>query len=515
LEEGSEAIMKSESFLRHAAVYGLASLLVQAAGFVLLPLYTRCMSKEDFGALEVVVRLAETVSTVLLFGGLRQALLTFYQQADDEQARRRFVGSALLLVVAGCVVGGVIALPLSGPLSLWLGGTDRGLRPDLIRLAVLGILLEPLSLLPMALFQARMRSTTFVWVTVGQFLVRVTLSVAFVAGLGWGAMGVLAATAMTGALFGGALTIRELRHGAAWPDAQTLRSFLAFSLPFLPGGLCFFVLHHGDRFFLLRSCGEAEVGTYGLGYRLAMAVGMFSLTPLYQVWAARMYDVARREDAALVFGRALTRILGAYLFVGLGLVLFQDEAVALLGGRAYAEAATVVAPVLLACLFQAASSLMDAAFYIRRRTGLKLGITLAATAVMLFLYATLIPAWGSVGAALATLGGFAFLAVCTYFVTQRIFPVRYEWGRLLTAFALALGLWLAARGLPLGSWSIAAKAGLWLLWPSLLWLAGIVSSGEKQQLLALLGSIRAWLRRTETSPIDGAKGSQHAPVTAA
>ena len=67
--------MKNQAFLRHAAVYGLATLLVQAAGFVLLPLYTRCMSKVDFGALEVAGRLAETVGTVLLFGGLRQALL--------------------------------------------------------------------------------------------------------------------------------------------------------------------------------------------------------------------------------------------------------------------------------------------------------------------------------------------------------------------------------------------------------------------------------------------------------
>ena len=60
------------------------------------------------------------------------------------------------------------------------------------------------------------------------------------------------------------------------------------------------------------------------------------------------------------------------------------------------------------------------------------------------LYIVLIPPYGGVGAALATLGGFAFLAVCTWRVTQWIFPVRYEWPRLAAAIALTAGLWLAS-----------------------------------------------------------------------
>ena len=46
-------------------------------------------------------------------------------------------------------------------------------------------------------------------------------------------------------------------------------------------------------------------------------------------------------------------------------------------------AALVIPPVVLGCLCQSASSLMDAGLYVRRRTGLKLGVTLATTAVML------------------------------------------------------------------------------------------------------------------------------------
>jgi O-antigen/teichoic acid export membrane protein len=458
---------------------------MQAGGVVLLPLYTRCLNPADYGVLEVLGRLAETVAPLLLFGGFRQALLTFYQQSSNEAERRQVVTTTLVLIAATCLLGGGPVLVLAGPLSQWLGGTlgqdGAAVSANLLRLAVLAILLEPWSLLPLALVQARVESTTFVFITLSQFVVRVTLCVVLVAWLQWGVAGVLAASVLTGAAYGIGLSLRELSRGRDRPRAAHVWAMVRFALPFVPGGLCFFLLHHGDRFFLLRWGGPEEVGLYALGYKLALAVGMFSLSPLYMVWSTRMYGVARQADAPEVFGRAFTRILAAFLAVGLVLCVFQDEVVRLIAGPAYANATRVVPLVVLACFFQAAASLMDAAFYVRRWTGLKLAITLAATAVMLALYFLLIPPYGSLGAALATLGGFAFLAVCTWWVTQRIFPVRYEWPRLAALMALTVGLCLASRALHVGGWGLAAKVGLVLCWPLAVWYTGIASPDEKDQ----------------------------------
>jgi O-antigen/teichoic acid export membrane protein len=411
--------------------------------------------------------------------------LTFYQQSSHEVERRQIVSTTLGLFAFTCLLGGGPVLLLADPISAWLSGVlgqgQTVISPGLLRLAILGILLEPWTLLPLALIQARVESLTFVLITLTQFFVRLALCVVLVAWLDWGVAGVLTATALTGALYGTVLSVRELARGSARPHFAQVRALLRFALPFVPGGMCFFLLHHGDRFFLLRWAGREEVGFYALGYKLALAVGMFSLTPLYMVWSTRMYAVARQPDAAQVFGRAFTRILAAYLLVGLTLCLFQDELVALIAGPAYAAATRVVPPVVLACFFQAGASLMDAAFYVRQRTGLKLCITLGATAVMLVLYLVLIPPYGSLGAALATLGGFAFLAVCTWALTQRLFPVHYEWPRLGALVGLTATLWLLSRGLPVGGWAIAVKAALLLAWPLLVWYTGLVTPQEKEQ----------------------------------
>jgi O-antigen/teichoic acid export membrane protein len=479
------------SFVRHAAVYGLCNLLVQAGGVVLLPLYTRFLSPADYGVLEVLGRLAETVSTCLIFGGLRQALLTFYQQSSGEAERRRIVTTTLALMGLTCVLGGGLVLAAAGPLSRALGhalqSQGAGVSAGLLRLAVLAILLEPLAIIPMTLIQARLQSTLFVTVTLCQFGVRLTLCVALVAGFGWGVTGVLLATVLTTSAFGVGLCVWELTRSLGRPEWGQVRALLRFALPFVPGGVGFFILHHGDRFFLLRY-GPEEVGLYALGYKVAQVVSTFSLTPLYMVWSARMYAEARSPEAPAVFGRAFTRILAAYLLVGLGLCLFEQEAMAVLAGPAYARATEVIPIVLVACFFQAASSLMDAAFYVRHRTGLKLGITLTATVLMLLLYTLLIPRFGGRGAAWATLLGFAFLAAHTWRTTQRVFPVRYEWPRLLALAALAGALGLAGRWLPAQAWAWPVKAGLWLALPLLAWQVGLISGAEK-------GYVRSLFRR--------------------
>lgn len=468
--------MAEKSFLKHAAVYALGELLVMAGGFVLLPIYARRLTVDEFGLLEVLERLAEVAAVCLLARGIPLAMFTHYKQSPDDIGRRRAVGAGLLLALMAAFVGAGL-LALAAP---WVGALVALDRPLLLWAAVVAVLIDGLTVVVQAANQARLQSRFFVTVAFAQFLTKVGLCLLFVVGFGWGVEGVILASLVRAVIFAAALGFGEWRQGALWPDRQTLRAMTSFAWPFLPTGLCFFVLNSGDRFFLVRHGGPGEVGVYGLGYRLALLVGLFSLTPLNRVWSARLYDAAEDADASRLFGQMATRILGAYLFVGLALCLFQDEVIRVFAGENFSKATDIVAPVVLAYWFQAASVLMEAVFYVRRQTGLKSWIALASTLVMLLCYAILIPPYGAWGAALATLIGFVFHAGLTWGVAQRVFPVHYEFGRLAIQVGLAGGIWLVSRCLDPGSWAIPIKTGLWLLWPIGLWLLGAISPLEKQ-----------------------------------
>jgi O-antigen/teichoic acid export membrane protein len=172
--------MAKGSFLRHACIYGAGNLLVYAAGFVLLPLYVRCLTPGEYGTLDVLNRLGEVVLLCLLFKGLRLALITFYSQAKDEAGRRAVVGTSLLFTLLFLGAGGAAAC-LAAESICRLG--DLG-DPDLLRLAVVAVFLESYCVLLLSLAQARVESLFFSLVSIGQFVVRVAGCLALVTFLG-------------------------------------------------------------------------------------------------------------------------------------------------------------------------------------------------------------------------------------------------------------------------------------------------------------------------------------------
>src|SRR5262249_26454802 len=58
----------------------------------------------------------------------------------------------------------------------------------------------------------------------------------------------------------------------------------------------------------------------------------------------------------------------------------------------------------------------------------------------------LIPRFGSMGAALATLIAYVLLAGATYVVNQRIYPIPFEMWRFAIAFFVGLAIYLGANG---------------------------------------------------------------------
>lgn len=475
-----------KAFLKHALTYGSGVVLLQAASVVLIPLYTNYLPPSEFGAMDVLQRIGNVFTILLMTGGVRLAAITFYCQAVDERERERTASTVIVAVLAILAFSAALLLPLAGPVSPLLG-LDR---PSLFVLAVGTTLLEVLPMIPMALMQARVESFAYVACNLGMFFVRVALvSVALVV-FDLGLWGIFGATGLTSLLFGVALTVRELRRGALRPDWGRVVEVIRFSLPFVPGGILMFLMHSGDRFFLLEYADLAALGVYALGYRLATATASLAFGPLMAVWNARVHSEIKRPDASVHVGRMTTRILAVFLFASLGVAIFAEEIVTILGTSQYVGAGATIAVILLACFFQYWSHLMDLVFYVFRRTGLKPWITLGSTAVTMLLFAWLIRDYGVHGAAWAKVVGFACHAALTLLIAQRVYRVRYEFSRIGAMLGLAVVLALCARWFEVTPAGIAAKACLLLIWPAALWITGLFRDEEKDFVVGTIQS--AW-----------------------
>jgi O-antigen/teichoic acid export membrane protein len=93
-------------------------------------------------------------------------------------------------------------------------------------------------------------------------------------------------------------------------------------------------------------------------------------------------------------------------------------------------------------------------------------ITGAACVVNVALNLLLIPPYGMIGAAIATIGAYVTLFVGMAWRAQRLYPVPYQWRRVATASGVAVAMTILGRGVdpPLaGAIAIVAAYPLVLL----------------------------------------------------
>jgi phosphomannomutase len=132
------------------------------------------------------------------------------------------------------------------------------------------------------------------------------------------------------------------------------------------------------------------------------------------------------------------------------------------------------------------------------RDALLVALTILAAALNIGLNLLLVPRFGTMAAAINTLVAFVALFIMTYVVGQRVYPLQYQWSRLLLVFGLALALfavgwWLVPPSNLLVS--IALKLALLAILPALLWFTGFLTPAEKARVRQVVGTALGRVKR--------------------
>src|SRR6185295_11727432 len=113
---GALVIRELRTLGRHALIYGSGFLLARAAGFLLVPLYTRFLTPADYGVIELLDLTAFFVGTFVALG-MEQAVMKFYHAYDEPADRHRVISSAILFTACSGLVMIAITVPLRGVFS--------------------------------------------------------------------------------------------------------------------------------------------------------------------------------------------------------------------------------------------------------------------------------------------------------------------------------------------------------------------------------------------------------------
>ncbi|MBI4371136.1 MAG: lipopolysaccharide biosynthesis protein [Elusimicrobia bacterium] len=475
---------------RESAVYGLSTVLGRLLSFLLVPLFTHLLDRAQSGVVQTVY--AYVAFLAVLYGlGLDVAYLRLGRRDGGPDGAA--FGGAL-----ACV--GAAALAVSTGLYACAGSAARLIGipsefADVVRCAAGILALDALALVPYAELRGAHRAPAYAGVKLAGLTLNLVLAWIFVRGLGLGVRGVflanLAASAAGLALLAPLTAARVSR-----PDLRRVRELLLFGLPLALAGLGSMIVQVADRPLLARLAGLPAAGLYGncykLGVLMMLVVGMFD-----QAWKPFVLERASRPDVDRLIARVLTYFAAIAAWTFLAIAHFVEPAVTapIFAGRplfhpAYWDGLRVVPVVTLGYLFNGFYFVMLAPLLIERRTASVGLATWAGAALNVGANFLLIPRWGIMGAAWATLLAYAGMAAAVWALGRR--PVPYEGRRLLLLGAWTAALWIAGARLGLG-----ARTALLAAYPLGLRLFGFFDSEELAELKALLRFRDARDARTE------------------
>ncbi len=479
------------------AAYTASSVLSKLIAVALLPLYTRHLSPEDYGAAEVLI-VGVIATSIVVRLGIIEALLRFYYERSERP--ERVVKTAFASLFWTTTAGALIALPFAEPLSeALLGRSD----PNLVRIAIGGLWVFTLWEFLLALFRIDERARAYLVFTVANVLVTIPVTVWLVVIEERGAEGLLIGQYATGAITLGILVAIHLRRLAVVPDFGVLRRMLRFGLPTMPAELSLYSLNFIDRLLIVRLVGLGEAGLYALAVKFAQAVNVF-VKGFQLAWPPLAYSISDDEEARRAYAVIVTWFVAVCAFFVAGMWLFSRWIVRILAAPEFFESYEAIGLVSTGVMLYALYLVLVVVLGRTGRTEFNFPATGIGTIVNIGLNLVLVPELGIVGAGVSLVASYAVVLVLMYVFTQRLFHVPYEWGRLAQIAAVAIALVTAGELLlpTEGIGGLAARVGVWFAYPLALYATGFLTAHELRMAKESLrpSRIAYLLRRQPAAP---------------
>jgi O-antigen/teichoic acid export membrane protein len=466
---------------KHTAVYGLGGLVSRILAVLLLPLYTSYLGPSGFGKIETVVALT-TVLVIVLRMGISSAFFRFYFDSKDDAHRTLVVRTSFWFTMTMATAGLVVGFVLASPIAHWLRLGDD---PWLVRAGFIGLWAQMNYEQLTSLFRVEERPVSFVLASVANVLITVGATVLLVAVLDKGPTGAVVGNFIgTLCVYVVLLAYRRYQLGLQF-SRGLLRQMNHFGLPLVPSALALWAINFIDRIFIAQYKGQAEVGVYSVAVRISSAI-VFLMIAFRLAWPAFAYSIEDDREAKRTFSYVLTYLVFVCCWVSLALGVLAPWLVDVLAPKhSFHRAADAVALLAFASTAYAAYTVVAIGIGRARQTQLNWVVSGVAAAVNVGLNVILIPPYGMIGAAISTAAAYLVLFLLMVLNSHRVYPVDYQWRRVLTLSSVAIGLTVLGSVLDV---PLAVAILIALCYPLALLPLGFYLPAERRRLRSLFGA---------------------------
>ncbi|HTB99838.1 MAG TPA: oligosaccharide flippase family protein [Ferruginibacter sp.] len=413
--------------VNNTLIYSIGNLITALSAFILLPIYTKYLSIEDFG----IVSSMQTLSAILVIIvslALERSIFRIYYDYKSEDEKRRFLGTIFI----GLLFIGVISVSI---LFLFKKYIDQ-IFPSVpfspyYSYTILNTFILSIINFAQTISQVKQDAKRFIITSLALFFLTAFVNLFFIINRHQGAIGII-----TGSLIAGAIVVLFVLYyivrGINFSfDISKFRAAIKFSLPMLPTLLSAWVMNVSDRVFIAHYFTQTDVGIYSLAYRIASLVTLAS-SALFMAYNPIFYKVANddqlsareRNDTIFRYNKIITITIG---IIGILVLGASDIGIKIFFKKQFYSAYSYVPVFIIAFIVSQISGLLNLMLYQAKKTWQVTCAVIISAALNVILNYFFIPIFGVYFAVISTIFCNSFSFIILYYFTRKGYYIKLDW----------------------------------------------------------------------------------------
>ncbi len=464
-------------------IYGTGNLINKLLGFILIPVYAKFIPIADFGILAVLEISVLFLTSVLHFGINSGHQRYFYIEKENKSYGTflfsNYFGN-LIITVAGLLPFLVFSKDFS---RLFFQNTDNAL---IFQLAMWITLAEIMNIYPLQVMQYEDKPVSYLILNVVKLVLSFSLTILLVIQFQKGIDGILFAR-----LTGNAVIMIYSLIFIIIPrcnlriDVNAIKKTIKFGFPLVAANMGYLIFQMSGRYMLNWLSTEAETGKYSFGLKIANIINLLLVQSVGISYLPSVFSSEEKEGNVRYYSKVLTYYIFLMATITLVFLLFYKDLLSLVvRNNDYWSGLDIVPALSLNFIVLGMNYFVCIGLFLKNKTNYYIIPSLITAFINIMLNFMLIPRYGMYGAAASTLISQVIYTSILALVSNKIYPVPFEWRKVFLIFFLAVSAFLISEYFVTGFFilDLAIRLIVILLIPVSLLKLGFFEPVEKERL---------------------------------
>ncbi|MCB0731570.1 MAG: oligosaccharide flippase family protein [Ignavibacteriae bacterium] len=485
--------MQIKSFSKNTLFYAIGIIAIRFTTFLLIPLYTEFLSKEEYGLLATLLFTTEIIITINDVG-IRSAIMRFFAEYNKINKLAELIGSSVFVNIIVGVIIILISLLIS---ESYLSNLFQvNITENVILLTILVGVSRTLSLNILSYFRAKNLGSAYMLTSIVSSSILVFTTWISLQMFNMGINGVLYAQIFSFGIAWIFVLIWIFKKDGLKIDTNTSKMLFKFGYPLILATSGTMLVTTTGNYFLGAFRNLEEVAVLAIAYKVGTVGIMVLIAPFQLAYEPYVFNNKDNPDLNKIISKIITYIVLLYLLVSIAILFAFKYLFEIIGNGDYTDAYYYVFLLIPALGFTAINYIGQSLIHLKNKTKTTGLISFAVTILSIVISYFATNLYGIYGTILGINFYLITSGILLFYFGNNEFPIKIELQRLLiitvSGIILFVGLYILSSFSNLIFYSFSSI--LIITYLTSLYLSNFFNKNEKEIVRSLFSNWRTYLK---------------------